>query len=115
METANKKEKAVELLTNWSKWLITINLFSAFGCVVALKTADDIPAKAGLFFFGAILSFILSIVCSTLFVFLMAKPGLKNGDDKTERFIWLAKLQWVLFATGLLFVLVWVAGLSKVV
>lgn len=115
METVNKKEKANELLTNWSKWLITINLFSAFGCVVALKTTDYIPDKVGLFFFGAILSFALSIICSTLFVFLIAKTGLKNDDGKTAGFIWLAKLQWILFTIGLLFVLVWIAVLSKVI
>lgn len=114
MDANNNKEKANELLANWSKWLITINLFSAFGCVVALKTADYIPAKVGLFFFGAILSFTLSIVCSTLFVFLIAKQGLKNDDDKTAGFMWLAKLQWILFTIGLFFVLVWIAVLSKV-
>jgi hypothetical protein len=115
MDMESKTDKVNESLANWSKWLIGVNLFSAVGCVVALKTADYISAKVGLFFFIAILSFGLSIVCSTLFVFLIAKQGLKSGDgNKTVKIIWLAKLQWILFALGLVFVLVWIGWLSKV-
>jgi hypothetical protein len=114
MDAANKKEKANELLTNWSKWLITINMFAATGCIVGLKTAGEAAEKVGIYFFGAVLSFGMSIVCSTLFVFLIAKQGLKNDDDKTPEFIWLAKLQWILFTAGLLFVLVWIGFLSRV-
>jgi hypothetical protein len=115
MDATDKKEKANELLTNWSKWLIAINMFAATGCVVGLKTAGEAVEKVGIYFFGAILSFGLSIVSSTLFVFLIAGQGLKNvDDDKTVKFIWLAKLQWILFTIGLLFVLVWIGFLSRV-
>lgn len=114
MDATNKKEKANELLTNWSKWLITINMFAATGCIVGLKTAGESTDKVGVFFFAAILLFGLSIVCSTLFVFLLAKQGLGNGDMNTSRFIWLAKLQWILFTLGFIFVLVWIGFLSKV-
>jgi hypothetical protein len=111
----NPQAKANELLTNWSKWLITINMFTATGCVLGLKTAGEGTEKVGIYFLGAILSFTLSIVSSTLFIFLIAMQGLKHGnDDKTANFIWLAKLQWVLFTLGLFFVLVWIGFLSRV-
>jgi hypothetical protein len=113
MDTANKKDKSNELLTNWSKWLITVNFLAAIGCVAALKDAGAATEKVGVFFFGAILSFSFSIVCSTLFVFLMAKQGL-NKNESAGHFLWLAKLQWILFTLGLLFVLIWIAILSKV-
>lgn len=66
MDAANKKEKANELLTNWSKWLISVNMFAATGCLVGLKTAGEATGKVGVVFFDAILSFGLSIVCATL-------------------------------------------------
>jgi hypothetical protein len=112
-ENDNEKN-ANELLANWSKWLITINVFAATGCVVALKDAGAAAEKTGAFFFGAILSFGCSVICSTLFVFLMARQGLKQNTT-TKQFLWLAKLQWVLFTAGILFVLIWIAMLSKLV
>lgn len=115
MEAADKKEKANELLTNWSKWLITINMFAATGCIVGLKTAGEATEKVGVYFFFAILSFGLSIVSSTLFVFLVARQSLSGGNEEdTSKFIWLAKLQWVLFALGLIFVMIWIGFLSRV-
>jgi hypothetical protein len=108
-----KEQKTNELLTNWSKWLISINLLSAIGCVVALKDAGAAVEKTGIFFFGAIILFSSSLICSTLFVFLMASQSLKQNTS-TKNFLWLAKLQLVLFTMGLLFVLTWIAMLSKV-
>ncbi len=108
-----KKQKAVELLINWSKWLISINFLAATGCIIGLKTAAA-PAvdKTGIFFFLAILAFSVSVICSTRFVFLMAQIGLQKSDT-TAKHIWLAKLQWILFTLGLLFVLVWIGFMSK--
>ncbi len=114
MEATDKKEKANELLTNWSKWLITINMFAAGGCIVGLKTAGEATEKVGIFFFLAILSFGLSIVSSTLFVFLLARQELSGSDKNSSGFIWLAKLQWILFTLGLVFVLIWIGFLSRV-
>jgi hypothetical protein len=113
MDTANK-EKANELLINWSKWLITINMFAATGCIVGLKTAGEAIQNVGVYFFAAILSFGLSIMCATLFVFLIARQALGAIEKDTLSFIWLAKLQWVLFTLGLIFVLVWIGFLSKI-
>jgi hypothetical protein len=110
----NKKQIANELLVNWSKWLISINFFAATGCVVALKTADKAASTVGIFFFSAILSFSLSIVCSTLLVLLIAMQGLRNNPAETKLFLWLAYLQWFLFIAGTVFVLLWIGVLSGV-
>ena len=107
-----KKQKAIELLINWSKWLISINFVAATGCIVALKNAGAAVDKVGVFFFLAILSFSLSVLCATRFVFLMAQLGLKETSTP-KKYLWLAKLQWVLFALGLIAVLVWIAFMSK--
>jgi hypothetical protein len=108
-----KQQKRHELLANWSKWLITINVFAATGCIAGLKTAGMGLEKTGVYFFAAIVSFGLSIVCATLFVFLLA--GQDAGDTRKETpFIWLAKTQWGLFTLGLLFVLIWAGFLSGV-
>jgi hypothetical protein len=114
MDAANKKEKANELLTDWSKWLITINVFAATGCIVGLKTAGEAIEKVGVYFFGAILLFGLSLVCATLFVFLMARQNVNAVEKSTASFIWLARLQWILFTLGFVFVLIWIGFLSKV-
>lgn len=114
MEIASKKDKANELLTNWSKWLITINMFAATGCIVGLKTAGESVQKVGIYFFIAIVSFGLSVVCATLFVFLMARQTLGVIEKDTLSFIWLAKLQWLLFTLGLFFVLIWIGFLAKI-
>jgi hypothetical protein len=114
MDALEKKYKNNELLTNWSKWLISINMFAATGCIVGLKTAGEATEKVGIYFFAAILSFGLSIVCATLFVFLIARHSLNETEINTITFIWLAKIEWILFTLGLVFVLVWIGFLSKV-
>jgi hypothetical protein len=114
MDDKNNTDKVGELLTNWSKWLITINMFAATGCVVGLKTAGDAAEKTGKFFFAAIGLFGFSIICATLFVFLLAQQNLYNNNNTVTKFIWLAKLQWLLFIAGLVFVLLWIGFLSKV-
>jgi hypothetical protein len=114
MDTVDKKDKANELLTNWSKWLITINMFAVTGCIVGLKTAGEATEKVGVYFFAAILSFGLSIVFATLFVFLLARQNMHDSEKDITAFIWLAKLQWILFTLGLFFVLMWIGFLSKV-
>jgi hypothetical protein len=111
----NDDNKTNELLINWSKWLISINLFAAMGCIMALKTAGDAVTKTGIFFFAAIFCFCISLLFSTLFVFLLSGQALKNQPRNSFKIIWLAKLQWLLFSLGVLFVLVWISVLSKVV
>lgn len=114
MDAASKNKDRNELLINWSKWLISINVFAATGCIVGLKTAGQATEKVGLYFFVAIVSFSLSIVCATLFVFLLAGQTVSNVEKDTPSFIWLAKIQWILFTLGLTFVLIWIGFLSKV-
>jgi Na+/H+-dicarboxylate symporter len=50
MDTVSKNEKTNELLANWSKWLITINVFAATGCIVGLKTAGEATQKVAYIF-----------------------------------------------------------------
>lgn len=107
-----KKQKAVELLINWSKWLISINFLAATGCIIGLKAAGDAVEKTGVYFFLAILAFSLSVICSTRFVFLMSQRGLQKTDT-TSKHMWLAKLQWILFTLGLVCVLIWIGFMSK--
>jgi hypothetical protein len=114
MEAPGKKDKNNELIISWSKWLITINLFATTGCIVGLKTAGEATEKVGMYFFAAILSFCLSVTASTLFVFLLAKQNINGTEKDVTAFVWLAKLQWILFTIGLAFVLIWIGFLSKV-
>lgn len=110
-----KKQKAVELLINWSKWLISINFLAATGCIVALKTAvGPVVDKTGVFFFLAILSFSLSVMCATRFVFLLSQLGLQESAN-SQKHMWLAKLQWTLFTLGIVFVLIWIGFMSKLI
>ncbi len=90
-------------------------MFAATGCIVGLKTAGEATEKTGVFFFAAICSFTISIVCATLFVFILVRQGLCNNEKGATQYIWLATLQWILFTLGLGFVLVWIGFLSKVV
>ena len=112
MDAEKDNNGSTESLTEWSKWLITINLFSATGCILGLKTAGEAKETTGVLFFLAILSFLLSTICSTLFVFLLSRP-VTPEDDRTG-YTWLATVQWILFALGLLFVIAWIAVLSEV-
>jgi hypothetical protein len=100
-----------QMLTDWSKWLISINFISGVGCVIALKTAKPVPLIGG-FFFAAIVCFALSMITSTLFTLLLAKDSEK---EKLPSFVWMAIVQWVLFALGLVFVLLWIARLAAVI
>lgn len=113
MLDAPTEDNSNEPLINWSKWLITINTFAATGCIVGLKTAGESTGKVGVFFFIAILCFCASIVCATLFVFLIAKKAFQKNQSALAKDIWLAKLQLVFFTMGLAFVIVWIGFLSK--
>jgi hypothetical protein len=102
-----------QLLTDWSKWLISINFLSAVGCVVALKTGKPVPA-IGMFFFIAILCFALSMLTSSLFTLLLARNEDAETIVKHPHFVWMAVVQWIFFATGLFFVLLWIARVAGV-
>ena len=113
METEKNKQQSMQSLTDWSKWLITINFLSATGCIIALETSNP-SGKVGVFFFAAILSFSLSVICSTLFILMLAIQDLPRSGFDSRQFTWLAMLQWVLFTIGLLCVLIWIGFLTKV-
>lgn len=113
--TEKNKLKAIDQLSNWSKWLISINFFASTGCVIILKGMDEKAIhKVGPYLFTAILLFALSVLCATIFTFCMVNESSLVSSTSKIRFLWLAKLQWALFALGLAFLLVWVGFLSKI-
>ncbi|MEO5999099.1 MAG: hypothetical protein ABIN89_20155 [Chitinophagaceae bacterium] len=113
MEMEKNKHQSMQSLTDWSKWLISINFLSATGCIIALETSSP-PSNVGIFFFAAILLFSLSVICSTLFTLMLAIQDLPKSELDSRQFTWLAMLQWILFTLGLLCVLIWIGFLTKV-
>jgi len=99
-------------LTEWSKWLININVFATTGCIVGLKTAGAAREKTGIFFFFANVAFRLSVTCANLFLQLTARGPLP-AEWTTLKLYWMPVLQWVLFVAGIVFVLTWITYLSK--
>lgn len=114
MDITSRNKTKNELLINWSKWLISINGLAATGCIVGLKTAGQATEKVGLYFFVAIFSFGLSMICATLFVFLLSAQSITSAEKATSPFNFLAWIQLTLFIIGLIFVLIWIGFLSKV-
>ena len=113
MDAEKDNNGSTESLTEWSKWLITINFLSATGCIIALKSSNA-TGKVAVFFFVAILSFTLSVICSTLFILILAIKDLPKQRVDYRQYTWLAMLQWILFTLGLLCVLIWIGFLTKV-
>lgn len=110
MGDAENKSKAVELLSDWSKWLIGINFGAATGCTVVLKTG--VSEKVSPLLFTAILFFICSLVVATLLTLVLATALLKNsGISKIHQF--LAWLQLGLFLVAIIFLLTWVWRLKE--
>jgi hypothetical protein len=120
MINGDNQRKAVELLSDWSKWLIGINFAAATGCVTILKVGvkkDLLP-----FLIVAIGAFVLSVFCSTLLVRVLATlvEQLPIQDEAGHKSVseyniyrglnvrTLAFLQLFLFMVGLVFFLIWV-------
>ena len=111
----NSKEillKAILSLSDWSKWLISVNFAAATGCVLVLKGETAERVRPMLLF--AIIFFSLSVLCSTLFVFLLSIQVEKIAETKEIKYKQLGKIQLMLFGTGLLCFLAWVTVLSGV-
>ncbi len=53
-----RQEKAIDVLRDWSKWLIGVNVFSATGCVIVLER--DVPVLLQPLLVGAI---VLPVLC----------------------------------------------------
>ncbi|MBX3252593.1 MAG: hypothetical protein KF862_00525 [Chitinophagaceae bacterium] len=110
MGDADNKLKAIELLSDWSKWLIGINFGAATGCTVVLKTG--VSEKVSPLLFAAILLFICSLVVATLLTLVLTTALHKNsGISKMHQF--LAWLQLVLFFIAIVFLLTWVWKLKE--
>jgi hypothetical protein len=114
MDINKEPETADAALKDWCKWMSTIHVFAASGCVVALKTTDNPSGKAGPLFFFAIIFFGLGILLGSMVVLLLA--GKQTPKPKPVQFLlhWLPLAHWVLFGAGLVALLSWVGVLTGV-
>jgi len=102
--------KAIELLSEWSKWLIGINFGAATGCAIVLKTGVSETVSSILFI--AVCFFLLSLITASFFNLLLAislnKKQAITGLQKV-----LAWLQLLLFLMALCFLITWVWRLKE--
>jgi hypothetical protein len=111
----NSKEtllKAISSLSDWSKWMISLNFAAATGCVLVLRGGVAEPVRPMLLF--AIIFFSLSVLCSSLFVFLLSIQVETISETDEVEYKLLGKVQLILFGAGLLCLLAWVVKLSGV-
>lgn len=116
------QQQAIEALRDWSKWLIGLNVFSAAGCVTILEGGVGSNLKP--FLVGAILFFALSGMVAALLIVSLAGMVQRcplqdeEGTVKSifDHHVWqkvslrlLISFQLVLFALGVLNLLIWVA------
>jgi hypothetical protein len=91
--------KAILSLSDWSKWLISVHFAAATGCVLVLKGAPTERVKPMLLF--AIIFFSLSLLCASLFVFLLSSQVEKVAETKRIKYKQLGTIQLALFGVGL--------------
>lgn len=116
-----RQEKAIDVLRDWSKWLIGVDFFAASGCVIILERG--VPLLLQPFLVGAVVLFALSVVTSALVLGLLAilveTLPLRDESGATysiyDHLVWrqvslglLARLQFALLAIGVAFFLAWV-------
>jgi hypothetical protein len=112
---SNAKEdrlKAINLLSDWSKWLIGVNFAAATGCVLVLR--GDPAERVRPVLLLAIVFFSLSALCSAVFVFLLSSQVEKIAELKEVKYKQLGAIQLILFAAALICLLAWVVNLSQV-
>ena len=84
---SNGKEarlKAIQSLSDWSKWLISVNFAAATGCVLVLRGNPAELVRPMLLL--AIVLFSLSALCSVLFVFLLSTQVEKIAEIKEVKY-----------------------------
>jgi hypothetical protein len=104
--------KAIQSLSDWSKWLISVNFAAATGCVLVLRGDPAERVRPMLLF--AIILFSLSALCAALFVFLLSNQVEKIAEIKKVKYKQLGAIQLILFGAGLISLLAWVTILSRV-
>ena len=112
---SNGKEarlKAIQSLSDWSKWLISVNFAAATGCVLVLRGNPAELVRPMLLL--AIVLFSLSALCSVLFVFLLSTQVEKIAEIKEVKYKQLGAIQLILFGAALICLLAWVTILSRV-
>ena len=102
--------KAIELLSDWSKWLIGINFGAATGCAIVLKTG--VSEAVGSILFIAVCFFLSSLITASFFNLLLA-ISLNKRRPITGLHKLLAGLQLVLFLLALCFLVIWVWKLKE--
>ncbi len=111
----NRHLKETELLTGWSKWLITLNFSAVTGCTVVLKlgVAKDLvsPLIWAIIFFGG------CVLCSAIYVLLLALNV--NYYDKSDTSLTGSKkiqivpfIQLGLFIAGTIAFVIWAYSLG---
>ncbi|MFA6084339.1 hypothetical protein [Mucilaginibacter sp.] len=94
-----------QLLTEWSKWLITINFAAATGCTIVFQKAVENGAEK---LIGplqlAILFFAISIVIAVVLIFLISIGYLKTLNKS----FWIAVAQLACFLLALVFFGIWI-------
>jgi uncharacterized membrane protein YjjP (DUF1212 family) len=111
-DTTETRLKTIQSLSDWSKWLISVNFAAATGCVLVLRGDPAERVRPMLLF--AIIFFSLSVLCSSLFVFLLSSQVEKIAETKKVKYKQLGAIQLILFSAGLICLLAWVTILSRV-
>jgi tellurite resistance protein TehA-like permease len=104
--------KAIASLSDWSKWLIGVNFGAATGCVLVLRGGAAEAVRPMLLL--AIIFFALSVLCSSLFVFLLSVQVEKIGETNEVKYKPIGIIQLLLFGAGVVSLLAWVVKLSGV-
>ena len=104
--------KAIGSLSDWSKWLIGVNFGAATGCVLVLRGGAAEAVRPMLLV--AIVCFALSVLCSSLFVFLLSVQVEKISETNEVKYKPIGIIQLLLFGAGVISLLAWVVKLSGV-
>lgn len=117
-----QQEKAIDALRDWSKWLIGLDFIAGAGCIIVLQ--GGVGPGLRLLLVMAIVLFALSAVAAALITGILAAMVQRcpvhdeagNVQSIYRHPVWrgvslglLVRIQFVLFALGILHVLGWVA------
>jgi hypothetical protein len=117
----SRQQNALDALRDWSKWLIGFNFAAASGCIIVLLGgARGLPR---IFLIAAIISFVLSVLSSTLLVKMLVNVAenlplrSKSGDPisiaeyKVSSGVTVGGLSWLQFGllvVAIIFFIMWV-------
>lgn len=116
----NNQQQAVEALSDWSKWIIGIDIAAATGCVVVLQGGAQGAAKV--FLVLAIGAFLCAVLCAAMLVRILASlvEEVPLGNDNNpkpihQHEVWrgisigrVSYVQFLLLVLGVTFLFAWV-------